>query len=219
MFRTSFLRLTLSNTCARMKVRDRLTVTMPRHALGHGHGKVRCCPLWDNRWCIFCALPIVPHGARVEMNGFAPALALVCCGECAARGRQKGVLNMKKKSTYTMSANISKEMRREVYRRDGWRCALCDSTDVLQIHHIKPRGRGGADHPMNLITLCWRCHSAAHGSLMALDEYAVKNSAYEGGESVDQRLANMAYDVELECIQYVADYYAERGEIWYPWDG
>ena len=73
--------------------------------------------------------------------------------------------------TNTMNANISKEMRKEVYRRDGFRCALCDSTDGLQIHHVKPRGRGGADHPMNLITLCWRCHAAAHGSILLLDEY------------------------------------------------
>ena len=123
---------------------------------------------------------------------------------------------MKKKSANTMSANISKEMRREVYRRDGFRCALCDSTDVLQIHHIKPRGRGGADHPHNLITLCWRCHSAAHGSLMMLAEYAIKNSGFE---TEDDAIRAMVYDMELECIRYVADYYAEQGEVWYPWDG
>ncbi|MBO5122432.1 MAG: HNH endonuclease, partial [Oscillospiraceae bacterium] len=160
--------------------------------------------------------PIVPHGARVEMNGLAPALALVCCGESAARGGRKECYSMKKKSTNTMSANISKEMRREVYRRDGFRCALCDSTDVLQIHHIKPRGRGGADHPHNLITLCWRCHSAAHGSLMMLDDYAIKNSGFE---TEDDAIRAMVYDMELECIRYVADYYAEQGEVWYPWDG
>jgi len=34
-------------------------------------------------------------------------------------------------------------VRRGVYKRDGWRCALCDSTDGLQIHHVKPRGKGG----------------------------------------------------------------------------
>ena len=33
--------------------------------------------------------PIVPHGARVKMNGLAPALALVCCVESAARGGRK----------------------------------------------------------------------------------------------------------------------------------
>lgn len=105
-----------------------------------------------------------------------------------------------------MTANISKETRKQVYRRDGWRCALCDSTDGLQIHHIKPRGKGGADHPMNLITLCWRCHNAAHGGKMVTDY---------PGETPEQ----VRDDLELACVEYVSDYYAERGEIWYPWYG
>lgn len=117
------------------------------------------------------------------------------------------------KKTNTMSANIPNEMRKEVYRRDGFRCALCDSTDGLQIHHIKPRGRGGANHPMNLITLCWRCHAAAHGSLLMLDEYA------PAGATADQQIRTMMDDIEQACVEYVADYYAEQGEIWYPWEG
>lgn len=119
------------------------------------------------------------------------------------------------KSKNTMLANISKEMRREVYRRDGWRCALCDSTDGLQIHHIKPRGKGGANHPMNLITLCWRCHAAAHGSIMMLDQYVMTTPT----NAEDDGVRAMMEMIELDCIQYVADYYAEQGEIWYPWDG
>ena len=71
----------------------------------------------------------------------------------------------------TMNANTTNTLRKEVYRRDGYRCAICDATEGLQLHHIKPRGKGGADHPMNLITLCWRCHAAVHGSMMG-DEYA-----------------------------------------------
>ena len=43
----------------------------------------------------------------------------------------------------TMHANINRELRRRIYRRDGWRCALCDSTRYLQIHHVIPRGQGG----------------------------------------------------------------------------
>ena len=115
-------------------------------------------------------------------------------------------LEREQKGSATMTANISKETRREVYRRDGFRCALCDSQDGLQIHHIKPRGKGGADHPMNLITLCWRCHNAAHGGMMVTD--------YPGAT-----MEGVMEDIELACIEHVADYYAEQGEIWYPWDG
>lgn len=118
--------------------------------------------------------------------------------------------------TKNMNASISKELRREVYRRDGFRCALCDSTDGLQIHHVKPRGQGGANHPMNLITLCWRCHAAAHGSLLMLDEYAL---AAQPDATTDDRIRGMMADIELACVEYVADYYAEQGEIWYPWEG
>ena len=25
--------------------------------------------------------------------------------------------------------------------------------------------------------------------------------------------------MELECVRYVSDYYAEQGEEWYPWEG
>ena len=129
-----------------------------------------------------------------------------------------------------MNANIDKKTRRAVYERDGFRCALCDSTDGIQIHHIKPRGRGGSSHPMNLITLCWRCHAAAHGSFMMLDEYAKERYAdhikgetaaetLKNAVSVDEAIRHMMEDVELACIEYVADLYAEQGEIWYPWDG
>ena len=61
-----------------------------------------------------------------------------------------------------ISASIPYPMRRQVYRRDGYRCALCDSTKYLQIHHLYPRSIGGAGHPMNLITLCMYCHAGRH---------------------------------------------------------
>ena len=65
-----------------------------------------------------------------------------------------------------MNARISNQVRRSIYMRDGFRCALCDSTEGLQIHHVVPRGVGGSvDSPMNLICLCWRCHNAAHALL------------------------------------------------------
>lgn len=116
-----------------------------------------------------------------------------------------------------MNAGLTNKMRRDVYRRDGWRCAVCDSTDGLQIHHVKPRGRGGADHPMNLITLCWRCHNAAHGSMMG-DEYATAAGCGKHMTTEEIRQEVMQF-MELSIVSYVADYYAEQGQVWYPWDG
>lgn len=103
---------------------------------------------------------------------------------------------MNKGVTVLIGAGIPKETRKGVYKRDGWRCALCDSSDGIQIHHVIPRGEGGSDFPENLITLCWRCHALAHGKKVL--------------DAVDLT----PEDVEQACVEYVADLYA--GEGWYP---
>lgn len=153
-------------------------------------------------------------GFRPAVMGCRPSRGLPSCapGRCR-KTAERTVHDMK--TTNTMNANIPNQMRKEVYRRDGFRCALCDSTDGLQIHHVKPRGRGGADHPMNLITLCWRCHAAAHGSILLLDEYP----SHDEFPNIEQQIRAMMDDLELACVEYVSDYYAEQGEIWYPWEG
>jgi len=94
-----------------------------------------------------------------------------------------------------MTANIPNSLRKEIYRRDGYRCALCDSTRYLQIHHYCPRGKGGNDTPHNLITLCMHCHSHVHGRPL----YDTPMSR----EEVDQA-----------CAEYLADYYLDE---WWPY--
>jgi len=96
-----------------------------------------------------------------------------------------------------ISANISNATRKKVYRRDGFRCALCDSTRYLQIHHVVPRGEGGSNEPHNLITLCADCHALAHG--VDLRGYGATKE-----------------DVEQAIVEYMADLYAEQGKIWAP---
>lgn len=53
-------------------------------------------------------------------------------------------------------------VRDAVLERDGNRCQMCGSTEHLEIHHIMPRHRGGADHPYNLVVLCAACHDRIH---------------------------------------------------------
>lgn len=51
-----------------------------------------------------------------------------------------------------------------VFNRDGYCCQMCKESlnDLtLSIHHIKPRKKGGTNHPKNLISLCVRCHDIA----------------------------------------------------------
>jgi len=58
--------------------------------------------------------------------------------------------------------------RRLVYERDDYTCRNCGRSggpvgDVeLHCHHIVPKGRGGAHHTENLVTLCEDCHRAVH---------------------------------------------------------
>ena len=111
---------------------------------------------------------------------------------------------MKQKTKLTrkqgMGAGLTNERRREVYRRDGWRCALCDDPRSLQIHHAVPRAAGGSDFPENLITLCPFCHGVVHGvRFPGLPDYVTQDY------------------MEQAVVEYLSDYYAETtGEPWYP---
>lgn len=62
-----------------------------------------------------------------------------------------------------ISAKISTAVRRAVYRREGYACALCERPGVIHIHHVRPRSLGGANDLGNLIALCPVCHAIAHG--------------------------------------------------------
>lgn len=97
-----------------------------------------------------------------------------------------------------ISANVNKTARKRVYKRDGYRCALCDDPRHLQLHHVVMRSQGGPDTEMNLITLCPKCHCLCHGTDI---DYV--------GKSVE--------DMEQACIEYLSDLYASEGIVWNPW--
>ena len=54
--------------------------------------------------------------------------------------------------------NVTPETYNEVFKRDKGRCALCFTTNNLQIHHINGRGKGKTNNPNNCILLCQHCH-------------------------------------------------------------
>jgi 5-methylcytosine-specific restriction endonuclease McrA len=53
-------------------------------------------------------------------------------------------------------------LRRQILRRDGWRCQSCGTMSNLEVHHMEFRSHSGADSEENLITLCTACHAGAH---------------------------------------------------------
>lgn len=68
-----------------------------------------------------------------------------------------------------------KKLRVDILNRDGCKCAVCGSGEKPTVHHILIRSTWPelALEPMNLVTLCPRCHSrfklrfSAHGDPVA----------------------------------------------------
>lgn len=106
-----------------------------------------------------------------------------------------------KKTNYGLGSKIPNAMRREVYRRDGYMCALCGDPRKLEIHHYRHRSLGGVTHPMNLITLCPYCHAVIHHETAPIADYM-------DADELDQA-----------CAEYLGDYYQGQGKEWYVWDG
>ena len=95
-----------------------------------------------------------------------------------------------------ISARINNSIRKAVYRRDHYRCALCDSPEGIQVHHVIPKGSGGSVTSMhNLITLCRQCHANVHGNPLDPQYWSPKETA-------------------IACVEYVADLYAPG---WWPY--
>lgn len=57
--------------------------------------------------------------------------------------------------------SISKKIRFEIFKRDGFRCAYCGQSPpvvILEVDHIEPKAKGGADDINNYITACFDCN-------------------------------------------------------------
>lgn len=67
---------------------------------------------------------------------------------------------------------ISKRKRFEVFKRDSFTCQYCGraAPDVtLQVDHISPVSKGGANDVMNLVTSCAECNSGKSDRLISDD--------------------------------------------------
>lgn len=56
---------------------------------------------------------------------------------------------------------LSKKLRFEVFKRDGFTCQYCGRTSpdvVLEVDHIKPVASGGKNDMLNLVTACFDCN-------------------------------------------------------------
>jgi len=49
--------------------------------------------------------------------------------------------------------------RRNVLRRDGFRCQYCQGRDRLTVDHVLPKSRGGRHVWTNLVAACNQCNN------------------------------------------------------------
>lgn len=116
--------------------------------------------------------------------------------------------------------SITKKIRFEVFKRDGFQCAYCGKTPpgvMLELDHIEPRSRGGSDEINNLITSCLDCNRGK--SNIRLDKAPPKLA--ENLEVLKEKEAQLkAYNNLCEQVEKRKSFDAERindcFKKWFP---
>lgn len=75
--------------------------------------------------------------------------------------KNKKASEMPIKDVKTARKPLSKKIRFEIFKRDGFKCQYCGKSApdvVLHVDHINPVSKGGSDDLMNLITSCSDCN-------------------------------------------------------------
>lgn len=91
------------------------------------------------------------------------ALDLVCTWAVAERKRRRRrEWQDRRAANDAEHAKVTRQMRYEVMRRDGYRCVMCgrSARDGVRLHvdHIRPVSKGGKSVMSNLQTLCEDCN-------------------------------------------------------------
>lgn len=99
-------------------------------------------------------------------------------------------------------AEIPGAVRREIWKRDGFRCQECGigvagkTGCKPQTHHVKPQSAGGDEDTENLKTLCLPCHSTkdspGHRSLFV----------EQGPQELPNYVKWVLWDLALDLLAY-----------------
>ena len=66
-------------------------------------------------------------------------------------------------SSWAKATSISKEVKEEVWERDGGCCIFCGRKGLPEAH-IVPRSKGGMGVAENIVTVCRQCHNEMDGT-------------------------------------------------------
>lgn len=94
----------------------------------------------------------------------------------------EAALKMKRKS-------ISKKLRFEIFKRDGFVCQYCGAhppETILEPDHINPVVNGGGNDMDNLVTSCFDCNRGKAGNLLTAIPKSLKQRADEVREREEQ---------------------------------
>ena len=78
--------------------------------------------------------------------------------------------------------SISKKIRFEVFKRDGFVCQYCGATPpkaILHVDHIHPVSKGGDNNQNNLLTSCLECNLGKSSTLLDCVPQSLKDKAKE----------------------------------------
>lgn len=99
---------------------------------------------------------------------------------------------------------ISKRVRFEVFKRDGFSCQYCGRgvPDVtLEVDHIIPVADGGENHQDNLITSCFDCNRGKGAVPLSSVPMSLEDRAIEAQERKEQAEAHASFLVDMRNIE------------------
>jgi hypothetical protein len=111
-------------------------------------------------------------GYVYEVNGFYTddEIKLLLLEDFTQERRYFEKLNTKFNETTTENAfersRIPENVRFEVWRRDGGKCARCGNREKLEYDHIVPISKGGSNTARNIELLCEKCNRSKSNNVV-----------------------------------------------------
>jgi hypothetical protein len=100
-----------------------------------------------------------------------------------------------------LSRSLSKRVRFEVFKRDGFRCAYCGATPnsaMLRVDHVIAVSQGGSDDPGNLVTSCDDCNAGKSNVRLEDRKLTRGVSTFDAVEHTEQIRAYLAAQREVQ---------------------